>query len=294
MGGNTRRRWVPQTGQMEYSVDGQTWAPLGEVVYGPKVTVDLRREPVKARMVRYRIVQPTDKMPLAICEFTVNRPLPALLSTSIQGLSNVYAYDDETSIGLSRKMEVVTAEPGSYLSLNLPIPAYATSFSMDLDDPTAERWCRLELTLEDGTVVAPKLTRRYETCLMIEPENMPQQGICCVRLLNAGNEAREIRLNSFALRLPYVAPDTDVHRLTDGDISTAYNCGKKALKTELDVPKGATHISVVTTAECTVSHATPAGRMDGLMSFELQPGATKVTLEAERQPGMRVYEVIFR
>lgn len=294
MGGNTRPRWVPQAGQMEYSADGQTWAPLGEVVYGPKVTLDRRQSPVMARMVRYRIVQPTEKMPLAICEFTVNRPLPALLSTSVQGLSGIYAYNDETSIGLSRKMEVVTAEPGSYISLNLPIPAYATSFSMDLDDPTLAQWSRLELTLEDGTVVAPKLTRLYENTLMIEKENMPQQGIRSVRLLHVGNRPQEIRLNSFALRLPYVAPDTDVHRLTDGDISTAFNCGKQALRAELDVPAGATQLSVVTTAECTVSQATPIGRMDGLMSFELQPGATKVTLEAPRQPGMRVYEVIFR
>ena len=294
MGGNTRRRWVPRSGQMEYSADGQTWAPLGEVVYGPKVTVDRRSRPVMARMVRYRIVQPEDKMPLAICEFTVNRPLPAQLSTSIQGLSGIYAYDDETSIGLSRKMEVVTAEPGSYLSLVLPIPAYATSFAMDLDDAAVEQWCKLEFTLEDGSVVTPKLTRVYETYLVIEPQHMPQQGIRSVRLLNAGSQPRQIRLNSFALKLPYVAPDTDVHALTDGDISTAYNCGKAALRTELDVPAGATQVSVITTADCTLSNSTPIGRMDGLMSFELQPGTSKVTLEAARQPGMRVYEVIFR
>ena len=294
MGGNTRRRWVPQSGQMEYSADGQTWSPLGELVYGPKVTVDRRENPVMARMVRYRIVQPTEKMPLAICEFTVNRPLPALLSTSIQGLAGIYAYNDETTIGLSRKMEVVTAAPGSYLSLNLPIPAYAISFTLDLDDPTADQWCRLELTLEDGSVVTPKLTKLYDKYLMIEEENMPKQGIRCVRMLNAGNKSQEIRLNSFSLRLPYVAPDTDVHRLTDGDISTAFNCGKSALRTELNVPAGASRMSVITTADCTVSNATPTGRMDGLMSFELQPGTSKVTLEAPRQPGMRVYEVIFR
>ena len=294
MGGNTRRTWVPQSGQMEYSADGQTWSPLGELVHGPKVTIDRRENPVMARMVRYRVVQPTEKRPLAICEFTVNRPLPALLSTSIQGLSGIYAYNDESSIGLSRKMEVVTADPGTYLNLNLPIPAYATSFSMDLDDSDVEQWCRLELTLEDGSVVTPKLTRVYETYYMIEKENMPTQGIRNIRLLNAGSKPQQIRLNSFAIRLPYVSPDTDVHRLTDGDIATAYNCGKAALRTELDVPAGATRISVVTTADCTVSNAIPIGRMDGLMTFELQPGTTKVTLEAPRQSGMRVYEVIFR
>jgi hypothetical protein len=157
-----------------------------------------------------------------------------------------------------------------------------------------EQWCKLEFTLEDGSVVSPKLTRVYETYLVIEPQHMPQQGIRSVRLLNAGSQPRQIRLNSFALKLPYVAPDTDAHALTDGDISTAYNCGKAALRTELDVPAGATRVSVITTADCTLSNSTPIGRMDGLMSFELQPGTSKVTLEAARQPGMRVYEVIFR
>lgn len=294
MGGNTRRSWVPQAGQMEYSADGQTWNPLGELVHGPKVTIDRRENPVMARMVRYRVVQPTENCPLAICEFTVNRPLPAMLSTSIQGLSGIYAYNDETSIGLSRKMEVVTADPGTYLNLNLPIPTYAISVAMDLDDPTVDQWCRLELTLEDGSVVTPKLTRVYENYFVIEKDNMPTQGIRNIRLLNAGSQPQQIRLNSFAIRLPYVTPDTDVHRLTDGDISTAYNCGKAALCTELNVPAGATGISVVTTADCSVSNATPIGRMDGLMTFELQPGTTKVTLEAPRQSGMRVYEVIFR
>lgn len=294
MGGNSHRTRVPLSGQMEYSVDGQTWNPLGELSYGPKVTVDRRAEPVKARMVRYRIVQPTEGKSLSICEFTVNRPLSALLATSMQGLTGIYAYNDETTIGLSRKMEVAKAEPGSYLSLNLPIPVYAKSFSMNMDDATLGSWCKLELTLEDGTVVTPRLQQIYEKVFYIDEKDMPTAGIRSVRLLNASSQSREIRLNSFALKLPYVAPDTDVHSLTDGDISSAFNCGKQALRVDLKVPAGATRLSVITTADCTVSNATPSGRIDGLMTFELNPGADTVTLESTRQPGARVYEVIFR
>ena len=294
MGSSPRRSRAPLSGQMEYSVDGQTWMPLGELTYGPKVIVDRRSEPVMARMVRYRIVQPTEGMALSICEFTVNRQLPAMLTTSMQGLTGIYTYNDENTIGLSRKMEVATAEPGSYLSLNLPIPVYAKSFSMNMDDATLGSWCKLELTLEDGTVVTPRLQQIYEKVFYIDEQDMPTAGISSVRLLNVSSQSREIRLNSFALKLPYVAPDTDVHSLTDGDISSAFNCGKQALRADLKVPAGATRLSVITTADCTVSNATPSGRIDGLMTFELKPGTDTVTLESTRQPGTRVYEVIFR
>ena len=165
---------------------------------------------------------------------------------------------------------------------------------MNMDDATLGFWCKLELTLEDGTVVTPRLQQIYEKVFYIDEQDMPTVGISSVRLLNASSQSKEIRLNSFALKLPYVAPDTDVHSLTDGDISSAFNCGKQALRADLQVPAGATRLSVITTADCTVSNATPSGRIDGLMTFELKPGTNTVTLESTRQPGTRVYEVIFR
>lgn len=291
--GTRNKEDFPLTGQMEISQDGNTWLPLGNITMGRTVAVDRRDNPIKARMVRYRILQPSPDNSITINEFSINGQLPAKLDNTITGLSGIYIYDDGTAIGLSRKMEVAHANSGSYIRLSLPVPVYGDSFVVNFDDTTIKEWAQLEFTLDDGSVIQPTTELWHEKYLYVSKKNMPKQAIRSIRLLNKSAETKEVRLNSFTLGLPYVAPDTNIYSLTDGTLATAYNCGKAPLKLDLKVPAGATRVTIISTAECSVTNSSKITDVDGLQQFILHQGAKNITIEAPHRHGTRVYEVLF-
>ena len=292
LGSPKHREDYPAQGQMEYSADGETWAPIGDPVSAASIPVDLSAAPVTARMVRYRITQPAQKW-TAITEFTVNRPLPAILSTSVKGLARITAYDDEESINMVRVMEVADAEPGSHITMRLPQAMKGTGLFFDMDDDHLDQWADIELTLIDGSVVKPKASM-VKGRLVVKPADMPQKGIRQIRLVNKDKVTHQIRLSEYSMTFPHIDPETNMHNLRDRDFSTAYNCGKAAMEMPIVVPSDATHVVIVGDARTTVEGA-ECEKTEGLVqTYRINPGTEVITVNAEKQFGKHLYEIIFR
>lgn len=292
MGNAKKKEDFPAAGQMEFSVDGETWEPIGDQSIGARVPVDLNATPVKARMVRYRITQPNEKW-TAITEFTVNRPLPAMLSTTVADLKNISAYDDEDSINLVRVPEVKDAAPGSHITMRLPRPVKGTGVIINMDDEHLDQWARIELTLVDGSVVTPKASMQKGS-LVVKEADMPAKRIRQIRMVNADKATHQIRLTEFSLKMPPLDPETDMNNLRDRDFSTAYNCGKAALEMPIAVPADATQVVIIGRAQTTVDGATHVSTDDRIQVYAITPGTKVITVKAARQFGRHLYEVIFR
>ena len=284
---------APTRGQLEYSTDGTTWLPLGEERASGVVLEDLGKAPVTASMLRFRITQPQAKRSMGISEFVVNKPLPARLGCTIPGL-RISAYNDEKNIALVRVMETSKAAPGQGFSISLPTPATGINLFVDLDKEDLLSWGKVTFTLEDGSTMEAPLEPYYGTEFFVRKENMPQQAITSISLTNASNAEQELKINNFQLCIPTVDTAAMASSLTDCDFSTAYNTGEYELNTELQVPAGARHFTVVGSARCQVEGGATHVGSDGLIhTFRLVDGVTTVRLHASRQYGTRIHEVIF-
>ena len=292
MGGTKYKDDYPEEGQMEYSVDGETWMPIGDTTRGARVPVDLSAAPVMARMVRYRITKPAAKW-TAITEFNVNHPLPAVLSTTIQGLSKVSAYDDEESLNMVRVPEVAEAEPGSHLTMRLPRPIVGSGLTFNMDDEHLKDWARIELTLTDGSVVTPE-TEMEKDRMVVKKEKMPKMGIRQIRMVNADKKMHQVRLTEFSLAFPPVDPETDMNNLRDRDFSTSYSCAKEPMDMAIVVPKEAKQVIVVGNAATHIVGAEHVSTDGMVQTYNIIPGTEVIYVKADVQFGKHLYEIIYR
>ncbi len=291
--GNATRK--PAIGQLEYTTDGATWTPLGEERTQGVVLEDYGQSPITASMLRFRITQPQNKRRLGISEFVVNKPLPARLSNTVQGLKRLTAYNDENHIALVRVMETAKAAPGQSFSITLPTPVMGIGLSVDLDKEDLLSWGEVTFTFADGSTEKAQLQRYYGSEFVVEKNGMPKKPICAITFTNASQQEQELRLNAFQLTIPTIDPAAMASSLTDCDFSTAYNTGEYALNTELTVPEGARTLTVVSSARCEVEGgATHVGSHGMIHTYRLEPGAQQLRLRANRQYGTKVYEAIFR
>lgn len=292
MGSENSRLEVAAEGQFETSLDGKTWQPLGDIQNRPAINLDLRRTPVTARMLRYRIIRPNPRR-LTVAEFAINRPLPVNIRQTLQDMPGIAAYNENSSVGLARQLEVVKAVPGSYLEMSFPSPIICTGVNINLDNSGIGKWSRVDLVLGDGTTVTPQLHQRGKD-FFLPSEKVPQQGIAAVRLTNISENTEEIKINTFQLTFPTIDDDVMVESMRDRDFATAYNCGRKALNISMDVPEGRTELLVVGNAECTVDNKPCAERNGRLQLFKLKPGAAKVRIRAPQKDDTGINEIIFR
>ena len=292
MGSENSRLEVAAEGQFEISPDGKLWQALGEVQSKPAINLDLRQKPVTARMIRYRIIRPNPRR-LTVTEFGINRPLPVTVHQTLQDLPGVAAYNDNSSVGLVRAMEVIKSVPGSYLELRFPSPIITTGLNINLDNSGIGKWGRVDLVLGDGSVVSPSLHQRGRD-FFLPSEKMPQAGLAAVRLTNVSENTEEIKLNTFMVTFPSIDDDVMVESMRDRNFATAYNCGRKALNISLDVPEDRRELLVVASAECTVDGKACDVRNGRLQTFKLKRGARKIRLRAPQQEGTGIYEIIFR
>ena len=292
MGSENSRLEVAAEGQFEISPDGKTWQALGDVQTKPAINLDLRRQPVTARMIRYRIIRPNPRA-LTVTEFGINRPLPVSVRQTLQDLPGLAVYNDNSSVGLVRAMEVIKAVPGSYLELRFPSPIITTGLNINLDNSGIGKWGRVDLVLDDGSAVTPTLHQRGRD-FFLPSEKMPQRGIAAVRLTNISENTEEIKLNTFMVTFPSIADDVMVESMRDRDFATAYNCGRKELNVSVDVPEGCTELLVVASAECTVDGRKSARRDGRRQLFSITPGTRKIRLRAPKKEDTCVYECIFR
>ena len=286
---------IPSTcGQLEYSTDNETWTPLGEERTTGIVLEDMSQAPITARWLRYRITQPQQKRRMGVSEFVVNKPLPARLSNTVNGLKSISAYSDETHVALVRVMETAKAAPGQGFGIAFPTPVSGQGLSVNLDNKDLLDWGEVEFTLEDGTTEKAYLQQYYDTEFIVQKKYMPKKRISAIKFTNVSQQEQDLRLNAFQITIPSVDTDAMASSLTDCDFSTAYNTGEYALNTELKVPAEARYLTIVGSAQCQVEGATHVSSQGLIHTYRLIPDAAYISIRANRQYGTKVYEAIFR
>ncbi len=281
-------------GQLEYSTDNENWTPLGAERTTGIVLEDLSQAPITARWLRFRLTQPQVKRRLGVSEFLVNKPLPARLSNTVNGLKSISAYSDETHVALVRVMETAKAAPGQGFGIAFPTPVSGQGLTVNLDNKDLLNWGEVEFTLEDGTTEKAFLQQYYDTEFVVQKKYMPKKRISAIRFTNVSQQDQELRLNAFQITIPSVDTAAMASSLTDCDFSTAYNTGDYALNTELSVPAGTRLLTIVGSAQCQVEGATHINSHGLIHTYRLNQDAESISIRASRQYGTKVYEAIFR
>ncbi len=281
-------------GQLEYSIDNETWTPLGNEHSSGIVMEDISQSPVTARWLRYRITRPQKNRRLGVSEFQVNKPLPARLSNTVNGLKSISAYNDETHVALVRVMETAKAAPGQGFGIIFPTPVSGQGLTVNLDNKELLNWGEVMFTLEDGSKEKAYLQHYYDTEFVVQKQFMPKKRISAIHFSNVSQQEHELRLNAFQITIPSVDTAAMASSLTDCDFSTAYNTGEYALNTELPVPAGARYLTIVGSARCEVQGAAYAGSNGIIHTYRLDKDAYTVNIRANRQYGTKVFEAIFR
>ncbi len=290
--GGPRTGDFPKAGVFEVSDDGKQWSLINEEPKGGSaVVLNLTDAPVQARMLRYRITEPNPRW-MSICEFTVNRGLPAYATTNIQKCAKLGAYTDKDYAGINRIMEVFPIAPEEFISLEFPTPVSPEWVEINLENADLDTWGNIELTLEDGSkksISGPVVKNRF----FIEKEDLPKGKITALRVTNTGNTEQEIKLTLFRVGIPEIEPDQSPYTLVDEDLASFYNCGKSTLNTQLPLPENTTKIRVIGTADASVNGNTGTQISDHIREYSVPQGVNKINLYAPQEEGKRVYEILF-
>ena len=292
MGGPRAKDFIAE-GQLEYSTDGETWLPIGSPTQGAAVVRDFSDAPIRARLIRYRVTKANPNW-LTICEFSVNRSLPATAKSNIPGHENLSTFRDAKMVGINRIMEVFRCEPGQYIELEASSPLRSTWLEINVENADIAKWGTVELILEDGSKVKPRFHMEGgNTKYCCNRGDLPDKKIKSMRLTNTGRAAQEIKLTTFKMDVPPANPDEQADSLTDTDFTTAYSA-ENGLDITLAVPEGATRAIVAGNAACSIEGAEAGTTRHGFRSFTLPQGSRSLRLTAPKQPGKWVYEVIFK
>ncbi len=293
MGTTGRPEDYAAAGQMEYTVDGTNWKPVGRESRGANVVFDLQEAPLSARMVRYRITEPREHK-IAIAEFTVNSSLPAVAASTVKGFAGVSSFRDEKQFGINRVMEVHKARPGDTIELFFPEPVQGTWLEINLGNEDIGKWARVELTLGDGRVIDVRPEAR-DGMLIATGNKLTTEPVTAMKLTHVGDKEEEVSLFTFKLDVPSVNPAFDPRSLTDTNLSTAVDCSL-GLERTFALPEGMKHVIVVGSATCYVD-----GKLGGndarsrhVQHFWVREGTRHITITAPAQEGKIISEVIFR
>ncbi|MBR1982498.1 MAG: beta-N-acetylglucosaminidase domain-containing protein [Akkermansia sp.] len=289
--GGPRQRDYAGCVQFEVSDDGKDWTPVGKPQYGNPAIVNLSRNPVRARHVRFRIVTPRPNW-LSICEFAVNRTLQPYVDTNVSGC-NLSAYTNTGDVGINRVMEVFHLPPQGFISLELPNPVSPEWLQINLENEGMADWGKILLRLESGEVV--ELRKKQENNrFYMKKEELPEGRVSSISVVNVTPENQEVKLTLFNVGVPTGAFETDPRNVYDADIATAYECGKAALDLSLPVPEGAAEMIIVGNVDCKVSNATLVSKGEHVCRYKVTPGAATVHLAHPKQHHRFLNEVIFR
>ncbi len=294
MGTTGRPEDYAGAGQMEYTVDGRTWKPIGGEMKGANVVFDLQEAPISARMVRYRITQPRAHK-IALAEFTVNSSLPAVAASTVDGFAGVSTFRDEKQFGINRIMEVHKAKPGDTIELFFPEPVQGSWLEVNLGNEDIGKWAKIELTLADGRVLELKESEIEETILYATGNQLTGEPISAMKLTHVGDKEEEVSLFTFKLDVPSVDPAHDPKSLTDMNLATAVDCSM-GFERAFALPEGMTHVIVVGSAQCYVDGKTGGNdaRSRHVQHFWVKEGTKRITISAPAQEGKIIGEVIFR
>lgn len=195
MGRNDGDKDAVNKGQLEVSMDGQSWSSLMPESSGVRVEYEGRGK--KGRFVRYRAtVQgvPGGKSDVwtAIRDFKVNAPAPPSVLADAPAFKNAVVETGDKDISLRRIMEVHPLPPRKSLGIQIPAGVSVESASINLKTPDL-KWARLYISMdgkgwtevplkEDGSAVIGGMIKG-------------------ARLLNAGSSSQDVTLEEFSLRL---------------------------------------------------------------------------------------------
>ena len=289
--GGARHNDYPDTVQFEYSDDGNTWHSAGSPQRGNIAIVNLSKNPIRARYVRFRIAKPRRNW-LSICEFAVNRILPPYGETSLEERA-FSAYSNTEDIGINRVMEVFPIEPGNYISLELPNPLKPEWLEINLENSSLNEWADVRITLESGKTVQLQ-NKAKDNRLYVKKDELPQERISSISVRNASDRTEEIKLTLFRIGVTADTQATDPRSITDADIATTYLCAKAPLDVTLPVPEGTTELITVGNAKCTVTNATLTSDGEHVRRFKLHDGAGEVHITHPQQEYTFLNEVIFK
>ena len=290
--GGPRAGDFPKAGVFEVSDDGETWRQIGD---GPKggaaVVENLTDNPVQAKMLRYRITEPNARW-MSICEFTVNRGMPAYATTNITKCAKLGAHTDKNYAGINRIMEVFPIAPGEFINLEFPTPVNAEWVEINVENSNLNIWGTIELTTENGNKL--KLSGKViKNRFFLNKDNMPTEKVTSLRLTNTGVKTEEIKVTIFRLGIPEIAPDQNTYTLVDNDLSTFYNCGKSPLNTHIPLPLNTKKILIVGTADTSINGDTGQQISPHIREYAVPANVSKINVYAPQDVGKRVYEVLF-
>lgn len=291
MGGKRANDFV-KLGQFEVSNDGQHWIPVGTHKSGPAAILNLTHNPVRARMLRYRVLDTRPNW-VSIWEFSVNKPLPPYVSTNMESGRTFTAHRMGNIVGINRVMEVFPLQPNEFIDLQIPHPVSAEWIEINLDSPNISDWATVEITLDDGTKMQSHVQAK-KSRIFIYDEDMPTRPIAAIRVTNTSGLPQDIKLTLFRLGMPEYSTDLEQLVLTDSNIATGFDCGKKDLATTLYIPAGTRELIVAGTAECQIDGCISHRLDEHLRIFILPNDMRTITLRARKQPGKHINEVIFR
>lgn len=291
MGGRRAQDYV-RSGQFEISMDGEEWLEIGREMGGHTVVLNLAKNPIRTRYLRYRVTEANPKW-TSICIFTANSIPPSYVSSNMAKRPNFTVSRDDTALRISRVMEVFPFKPGEFIKLEMPNAVRPEWLEFNLEDPAMDQWAKIELTTRSGDRVQVQ-GKPHANRVIIPGDQLPQEAITAVRLSNAGNQTRDIKLTLFRVGMPRRDEAGDPASLTDGNLGTFYDCGRGELEMTLPLPEDTKELVVVGDAYCEIASAEQAGRTEHTQSFRLEPGTRKITIKAPKQEGRKIHEVIFK
>ena len=195
MGRNDSDTDAVNKGQLEVSMDGQSWSPLMPESSG--LRVEYQGNGKKGRFVRYRATAqgvPGGKSDVwtAIRDFKVNAPAAPSVLTDAPAFKTAVVEAGDKDISLKRIMEVHPLPPKKSLGLQIPAGASVESASVNLKTPDM-KWAKLYISM-DG---------KSWTEVPLKADGSAEIGgvIKGIRLLNAGSSPQEVTLEEFKLNL---------------------------------------------------------------------------------------------
>lgn len=195
MGRNDSDRDAVNKGQLEGSLDGQSWSPLMPESSGVRVEYQGRGK--NARFVRYRAtVQgvPGGKSDVwtAIRDFKVNAPAAPSSLADAPAFKNAVVEAGDKDISLRRIMEVHPLPPKKSIGIQIPAGASVESAAINLKTPDM-KWAKLYISADGkGWSEVP-----------LKADGSADIGgvVKGVKLVNAGSSPREVTLEEFKLNL---------------------------------------------------------------------------------------------
>lgn len=297
-----------EKGQLEGTNDLKTWVPLGPETSGRQVFWQ-SKEPVSYRALRYRVITPRSvgngrTVWTAIREFAVNAPPAAIAETNIKGLSGLATQKDDKLVRIARVMETHKMQPGDYISLKLDGPTDATWLEVNFDREDVNDWAEVTLDVEGSDKPVVQRLDKSGKNFIARAHQLPK-GIKGMKLVNKGNQAKDIVLNMFKFDVPPSDPTANAASLTDHNLQTVYVV-KNALDLEvenLDNPK-TTKVAIVGAVDCQVEARVGKNdkwkslgsvkSADAVTEFKVPAGTSAVRLLNPIKKKGFINEVIFK